>query len=230
MVPYIDFHTHHTTEDPEVIEVLSCHEEVIHSVGYYTCAYHPWYQNEKLTQKQLDYLRNQYVSKPFCLGIGECGLDKFYGAPMLTQIEIFRQHLDLAVELHAPLIIHCVGRFNELLALRKEYPQALWCVHGYNKHKQLAGTLLDSGIYLSVSPDHTWIKSKMDLLNFLPLDQIFIESDGKSHIPIQNRYEVLSSARNVSIDHTKEQIFHNFKKFYEEKWTLRNGWKEQSCW
>jgi TatD DNase family protein len=221
--PFVDFHTHCLKSENDVIEVLSCHSACPDKTHYHTLGYHPWWQVSELTISDLEHLRLHYNSHLSCLGIGECGLDKFRGAPAHTQIKIFRQQLDLASELGAPVIIHCVKSHQEIVSFKKEYPDALWCIHGFNKNTRLAAMLLDHGIYLSISPDDTWLKSRNELLSFLPVNQIFIESDGRSDISIQGRYTVLSQSRNLTVDEVRTSLFHNFKSFFKAKWKHLNG-------
>lgn len=221
--PFVDFHTHSLKAEKDTIQVLSCHEKGPEMDSYHTLGYHPWWQMSELTGSQLEHLRWHYNSHDACLGIGECGLDKLKGAPAHIQLKIFRQQLDLASELDAPVIIHCVKSHQEIVSLKKEYPNALWCIHGFNKNMRLAATLLDHGIYLSISPDATWLKNRCELLDYLPLYRIFIESDGKSDISIRDRYTVLAQSKNLTIEEVRTSLFHNFKTFFKAKWKHLNG-------
>lgn len=215
---FVDFHTHVDSFIPETLKIVSVHGSVSDLSGLFTMGYHPWWQQKVLKQNDLDLLQGTYHNNLFCLGIGECGLDKLQGAPFDIQMKNFLLHLAIAHENSAPVVIHCVRSFNEIIEARKDFRKDKWCIHGYSKKIDLAKSLLDKGLFLSIAPDESWLHNKFDLLKFLPLDRIFIESDGDLSLSLQRRYEILAQAQNKSLDVVSSILFNNYKIFFGKKW------------
>lgn len=216
--PYIDFHTHHSTLRGDIIEVVSCHKMTPDKGPYYTLGFHPWWQNTALDNEDINALKDKFLWDSYCLGIGECGLDKVKGPDFDLQLTVFQDQLIVAKELNAPVIIHSVKSFNEILSIRNSFLGQRWCIHGFMHSIQVAQQLLDKGIYLSVAPDHNWTQKKSDLLRFLPVDMIFIESDGRNTMSIEERYWAVAQAKNLDIEELKLTLFNNFKTFFGTKW------------
>ncbi len=148
--------------------------------------------------------------KSLC-AIGECGLDKNKGAELERQIELFRRHINISEKLELPVIIHCVGRFNELIAIRKEgrYSQP-WIVHGFRGHSQLALQLVKNGILLSFGEALLQEGSKAsESLKALQPVQWFLETD-ESNADIKAIYKRAALLTGTPLNVLKEQLFNNF--------------------
>ena len=110
--PIIDFHTHSQREQNDIVEVISLHPSKPKDKKYYTIGYHPWWTLDKLSLDELNVLKSAFLYDPFCLGLGEFGLDNLKRAPMELQEKIFEQQLNIANEVNAPVVIHCVRAFD----------------------------------------------------------------------------------------------------------------------
>lgn len=116
--------------------------------------------------------------------IGECGLDKKCGVSLDRQMEVFEDHIRFSEQLHKPLIIHCVGCFNELMECRKKHNATQrWIVHGFRGKPQLAVQLLKAGMDLSFGE-----KLNEESVKVTPLEHLFLETD-ESPIAIETIYE-----------------------------------------
>ncbi len=221
--PYIDFHNHSKWHDDGVIEVVSIHGNQEKKLKYYTIGYHPWWTDIKLHKDQLDLIRQKYIEDKFCLGIGEFGLDKLKGSDLNHQEEIAIQQIMLANELKAPVIIHCVRAYDRLIKLKKNYGQTPWVIHGYMRNKILASQVLDAGISLSVAPYMNMKSTFIDMLQFIPLDRLFLETDSDFNLNIIERYRIFATLRKMGLEPLKTQLYQNFVTFYKDKWKYHSG-------
>lgn len=226
---YIDFHTHRSLYFADCLEIVSVHKGKQIPGSFYTIGFHPWWQDTPLSNEQILFLFNEVKNNAGCLGIGECGMDKYKGPDLKTQSGIFDQHIAVANEVGCPVIIHCVRSFNEILEFRKSNGNSNWVVHGFVRNKTLAGQLLDKGIYLSIAPTTIMSPVFKETLAYLPLDRIFIETDSEKSLTIHERYSILAALRGVKLESLKATIIHNLFTFYHWKENIiRDGLKGQN--
>ncbi|NJN78827.1 MAG: hypothetical protein HC803_11320 [Saprospiraceae bacterium] len=214
----IDFHTHSKRETDDIIEVVSIHSQKKEPWDWYTVGFHPWWINGLLTDAELDFLKEKLEQDAFCLGLGECGLDKLKGVDLQMQEAVFIQQIELANALNAPMIIHCVRVYDSVLKLYRRLAKTPWVIHGYRRHPILAKSIIDEGIYLSVAPSGKMTTSFVETLKYLPLDRFFIETDSETSLNIRQRYEVFSEVRGIEMNDLEEQLYHNFKTFFQWKY------------
>ena len=215
---YIDFHTHKPlySADPNVLEIISMHKNVKYESEYFTVGHHPWWTNEQLSDADLLNME-MFLSNKHCLGIGECGLDKLKGATKEIQEEVFYQHIMLANKNNVPLIVHCVRQYDQVLNFKKKYGKTPWVIHGFRRNKQLAKSLIDQEIMLSVSPLRQMNESFVEMLQFLPKEHYFIETDSEYSLTIMERYQLIAELKKVDLEELKGQMKVNFDRFL--------GWK-----
>ena len=121
--------------------------------------------------------------------IGECGLDKNSTTSLEKQIEVFEKQIMLSENRQKPLIIHCVGRFNELFELKKHWnPKQKWIIHGFRGKPQLAEQALKAGCYLSFG-EHFNPES----VRITPKEKFFVETD-ESELTIDEILALLQKA------------------------------------
>ena len=215
---YIDFHTHKPiySNDKEVIEIISAHKSVKYENEFYTIGHHPWWTEKALTETEINNLKQNLQNK-FCLGIGECGLDKLKRASKEIQEEAFYQQIQVANESEVPLIIHCVRQYDQILRFKKLYGKTPWVIHGFRRNQQLAKSLLDQAIQMSVSPFENMNQSFKEMLEYLPLNDFFIETDSDYSLNIKERYAIMASLKKVNEEHLQELMVQNFTKFFKWK-------------
>jgi TatD DNase family protein len=224
--PYIDFHTHRQRQDEKTMEVISQHGSKFNAANYYTIGFHPWWTLKKLNLDEYALLKEKYQNDSHCLGIGECGLDKLKGATYEIQEQIFIQHIELANELGAPLIVHCVRQYDQMLRLHRNLAKTDWAIHGYVRNQILARSIIDQGIYLSLAPSNQMKNSFIETLKWVPIDRIFLETDSETSHDIFERYRIFSVLRidlNGDELFLRQQLFSNFQKFFNKKWQYLNG-------
>lgn len=138
------------------------------------------------------------------VALGECGLDKNTPASMEKQLEVFELQIKLSESHKKPMIIHCVGCFNELINLHKALnPKQPWIVHGFRGKPELANQLIKTGLYLSFGEFFN-----PDSVMTTPIDRILVETD-ESEMRIEDIYEKLSLLKHCNIDefNAAESIF-----------------------
>lgn len=213
MLPYIDFHTHASCHQPDVLDIISWHPTQDKNPDFYTVGYHPWWIKNRLTDLELQTLNDKYVEDHKCLAIGECGLDKLKGIDLKTQEDVFVQHIILANQLAAPLVVHCVRQYDTLISLRKSEGKTPWVIHGFFRNNTLARQLLDVGCYMSLAPRHLMHHSFIETLKYVPLDRIFVETDSDRQLDIKVRYALFAQLRTQNIENLTDQMVSNVLQF-----------------
>ncbi|MDE6543129.1 MAG: TatD family hydrolase [Muribaculaceae bacterium] len=114
---------------------------------YFTAGVHPWNADKPVDWAML----GELLGSPFCVGIGECGLDRRRGPDLDVQEEVLRRQLDMARSSGMPVVLHVVGAIDRVLALRKEYGRGVpWIIHGFRGKAATARQLVAAGIHLSL--------------------------------------------------------------------------------
>ena len=208
---YLDHHTHISGSPSNASEIMrifsidaSNFEDLgkiseITTMGHgFTIGLHPMSYNF-MTFENVSRIIHQYHDN--ILGIGECGLDTRIAVPRQHQIELFTAHAELAMEMHLPLIIHCVRSYDDIVHLHQRLkPSTPWIIHGFNRTENIAVKLLDLGIFLSIGkelldPGHP-ISTFFKKIGEYPF---FLETDGKD-IAIQTLYQQASNMLDMSIE------------------------------
>jgi len=195
------------------MEIVSIHLGKERPHDYFTVGLHPWWTESPVTPEQ----RLQFemlLADPKCLAMGEMGLDNLKGPSMPMQMDILRSQLVIAEELQKPVIIHCVRAFGQLGEVKKEFPGIQkWCVHGYGRHATLGKQLIDQGFCLSIMPGLPPAKYA-SLLEALPIDRLFLETDSMPDADIVEVYAAIASLADMSVTELKEQMNNNAKAFF----------------
>ena len=129
---------------------------------------------------------------PKLIGVGETGLDFYYNhSKKNKQIDSFKKHIEAAIEINLPIIVHSRNSeeetFNILNEYKKHKPKILMhCFTGtYKFYKQMEE--LDS--YFSASGIITFNSSK-DLQNTfskIPNNKLLVETDSPFLAPVPMR-------------------------------------------
>lgn len=192
----------------ELIDQLS--QNVFLSIGL-----HPWFIDRQNIVAALQTLQS-YRHHERLLALGECGLDKAINFDISDQSAVFIRHIEVAEEWQKPLIIHCVRAFNELIAIKKAVkPKQPWIIHGFNNNPALAKQLLKQDCYLSFGKALLQAQSNAGkILQSMPLDHLFLETDDASDLPIRAIYAAAARICNLSTDSLRQQIFSNFDRVF----------------
>lgn len=164
--PVADIHTHNPEATDAVINLepgMAMRPDALYSVGW-----HPWQPGADMEWVERMAAHRQVVM------IGECGIDKLRGVGTVdSQIELTRRHALLAEQTGKPLILHIVGAWNEITALRKQMkPTQPWIIHGFRGKPALASQLVGAGFHISIGQRHN-----PAITEAVPPDRLLHETD-----------------------------------------------------
>ncbi|HWC50252.1 MAG TPA: TatD family hydrolase [Nitrospira sp.] len=123
---------------------------------------------------------------------GEIGLDYHYNhSPPKDQRERFREQIQLARDLHLPVVIHTREAQEDTISILKEEKasEVGGVFHCFSGDAWLAKDALDLGFYLSFSGILTFNNATMlrEIAKQTPLDRILIETDCPYLTPVPHR-------------------------------------------
>lgn len=207
---YINLHTHHFTNDSEVLELVNQYPKSFdEKIPYFSIGIHPWYIKEENIDDELTIIEEKIQLKN-CLAIGECGLDKRIEVPMELQIEVFEKQLALAEKYRLPVVLHCVAAFQELIEIKKRLNmQVPMIVHGFSKNQQLAKQLLDNGFYISFGKYLIQNPELEEVFKSVPNDRFFLETDTINE-SMKKVYELAAKYKNLDTEELKKNVIQNF--------------------
>ena len=155
------------------------------------------------------------------IGIGETGLDFFYNhSNKQRQINSFKTHIEAAIDLKKPIIVHSRNAEKETFEIVDSYnkPQPKILMHCLTGSFEFSKKLLSLNSFFSASGIITF-KNSIELQNTfknIPLDKLLIETDSPFLAPIPMRGKknepsfIKYTAEKLSLIKTKtiEQIIH----------------------
>lgn len=131
----------------------------------------------------------KYKAENKIVGIGETGLD-FFHKPFdkQRQIDVFKAHINIALEHNLPLVVHIREAADEALRVLEEYRNDVRGVlHCFLQQPYVAETVIAWGMYLGVDapityPKNEWFRS---LIKDIALHHLVLETDSP-FLPAQN--------------------------------------------
>lgn len=183
-------------EFDEVHRLALAHDHIWASAGV-----HP--DNEGVQEPTLDDLL-QRGRLPKVVAIGETGLDYYRlgdrtVADMAWQRQRFVTHIEAGRALDLPLVIHTRSASDDTMRLLREHggfadaapSQALsrGVFHCFTETREVARAALDLGFYISFSGIITFKTAQdlRDVVGFVPLDRMLIETDSPYLAPVPYR-------------------------------------------
>jgi len=117
---------------------------------------------------------------PECVGVGETGLDWFKRfSPREAQIDGFLWHLDLALRLEKPVVIHCRDAHEDTLRCLQQFPGVRGVMHCYSMGPDELEPYLEAGLHISFSGIVTYPKNEVNraAAALVPADRLLVETD-----------------------------------------------------
>jgi len=200
------------------------------------------------------------------VAIGECGLDyavfareqgerpqkrasaealREGGLPSEKKLKekqrlVFIKHIELAHEIQKPLMIHCRSAFDDLVRILNSNSQLLninpGIIHFFTGALDDAEKLLEMGFYFTFGGLITYNREFDEVIKFLPLEKILLETDapyvapephrarlpngqGKRNEPIyiSETAKKLAKIKNVSFEEIARQTTENTLKIFKIK-------------
>ena len=141
---------------------------------------------------------------PKFLAVGEIGLDYYYDYPRDVQQRVFRRQIELARDMHKPIIIHCRDAWSDLRQVLREYfafqssaannelpetAQGAGILHCFTGSIEDARDLIDLGFYVSFASNLTFKKAAdlREAARSLPVDRLLSETDCPYLAPVPYR-------------------------------------------
>jgi TatD DNase family protein len=161
-----------------------------HQFVYASIGVHP-HEVKHISEGWYDEFRRLACNKKV-VAYGEIGLDYHYNhSSPRDQRERFREQIQLARELHLPIIIHTREAQDDTITILKEEKAAEvgGVFHCFSGDAWLAQDALEMGFYLSFSGILTFQNATMlrDIAKHTPLDRLLVETDCPYLTPVPHR-------------------------------------------
>ena len=212
----IDAHTHIDYIAPEVDGAVCCActesdwQKIINLMKddkrvYGAFGIHPWFVD--CVKDGFDKRLEKLLSDNPNYMVGEIGLDK-HKPNMEKQLEIFMQQFDIAVKLNQSVFLHCVGAWDKMLHIFKQYKQTelpIIVVHNFDENEQILMQLLKyKNIYFSLGKNAVYGKNCR--IEQIPIKRILIETDGKKDVLLK---DILIKIMQIKNDDNIPEIIYN---------------------
>ena len=137
-------------------------------------------------------IKSNILENKKIIGIGETGLDFYYNnSDKDLQIVSFKNHIEAAIDLEIPIIIHSRNAEVETFNILNEYKSKNLKIlmHCFTGSNILAEKLLKFNTFFSASGIITFKNSieLQDTFKKIPLDRLLIETDSPYLAPVPNR-------------------------------------------
>lgn len=166
---------------------------------------HPWFVEslkdgfdirlENLLKTDSDYM------------VGEIGLDK-HKPNMEKQVEVFVAQLDIAVKLKRTVFLHCVGAWDKILHILKQYKQnelPMLVVHNFDENDTILKQLLKyENVFFSISKNVVYDRNYR--IEQIPINRILIETYAKKDVLLK---DVLIRIITIKNDDGVPEIIYN---------------------
>ena len=213
-----------TREYPNILDIIS-KDPII----YGTFGIHP-HETKNYFIKKDEIIQKVKMSNRI-IGVGETGLDFYYNnSDKDTQLKSFQNHIEAAISLNIPLIIHSRDAENETYdILKKNYQKNLKILmHCFTGSTDLALNLLPLNAYFSASGIITFKNSSLlqETFKKIPEDRLLIETDspflspepnrGKKNEPSYIKFTAkkLADLRNIELERLITITTNNFNKLF----------------
>ena len=198
---------------------------------YGTFGVHPHETKNYLIEKEEIVKKVRMNSK--IIGVGETGLEFYYNnSDKDTQLKTFQNHIEAAMDLNIPLIIHSRNAENETYdILKKNYQKNLKILmHCFTGSTDFALNLVPLNAYFSASGIITFKKSTelQETFKKIPEDKLLIETDSPFLSPEPNRgkknepsfikfiAQKLANLRNIEVDKLILLTTNNFNTLFSK--------------
>ncbi len=202
---------------------------------YSTIGLHPLYPEQDY---DLENILADDSMRPYICGIGECGLDYFriLDEANISEIkdfqkQIFINQIKMSIKYDIPLMLHVRDSYRETLEILyenfkgvvKEYKGN---VHFFAGTKEEAKEFLDLGFSISFTGVITFVDSYKELVEFVPIEKMFAETDspyvapapfrGKKNDPnkVIEIYKKIAEIKKIDINEVIDIFYNNAKKHW----------------
>lgn len=193
-----------------------------------TLGLHPLHKPEQpVTTEQLI----EWGQADDILALGETGLDYHYeGLEPALQLDYFQRHLDAALVLNKPVIVHTREASEDTLRLLKPFCEqgGQGIIHCFTENLDFARQAVGMGLYVSFSGIVTFHSAAAlrDVVKVLPLDRMLVETDAPYLAPVPHRgkqnepsyvrdvLEFIADLRGLDSEFLAQQTTENFFRLF----------------
>lgn len=166
------------------IELTQQYDMIYAAVGV-----HP-HDAKKVIASDYDQLA-QWTKLDKVVAIGEIGLDYYYDlSPRELQREVFIRQLDVARQMHMPIVIHDRDAHGETMEiLKREGKGLIGVVHCFAGSMEMAVELIKMGWYIGCDGPVTFKNAAKlpQIMQKIPLERLLIETDSPYLTPVPYR-------------------------------------------
>lgn len=172
-----------TTKESEwnkLVEMIQTDNNIYGAFGI-----HPWFVDSVVQgyEKRLEDLLK--TNRGYM--VGEIGLDK-YKPDMDKQLEVFQKQFDIAIRLRRTVFIHCVGAWDKILHILKQYKQSelpVIVLHDFNSNDDILDKLLEyKNIFFSLGKNALY--GRFCRIDKISQNRILVETDADKNILAKN--------------------------------------------
>ncbi|MCM1112343.1 MAG: TatD family hydrolase [Muribaculum sp.] len=166
-----------------------------------------------------------------CVAVGEIGLDYHWEEPdPAIQKKWFVRQLEMAREVHLPVVIHSRDAAKDTIDLMKEAraEEIGGVIHCYSYTKETAKTFLNMGFYFGIGGVLTFRNAKKlkEAVAYLPMERIVLETDcpylapepfrGRRNCSLYLPYVVgmMAELKGISEEKVREHTWQNAHRLY----------------
>lgn len=163
---------------------------------YCSIGVHPS-DTEHLTQQDIAWMETLCTENTVSRGgkvvaVGEIGLDYYWKEPdPVIQKKWFEEQLRMAYRAELPVIIHSREAAQDTYAIMKEMQAEKLggIIHCYSYSVEMAKKYLDMGFYFGIGGVVTFQNARklVEVVEYLPIDRIVLETDSPYLSPVPNR-------------------------------------------
>jgi TatD DNase family protein len=230
------------------IDIAQAHENIWAIVGQHPTEWQKEFDKEAFKKLVLgDLSRVKSREEGRVVAIGECGLDYYREqerAHKDEQEKLFRQQIELAIEMDLPLMLHIrpeqkvmparltgSDAYDRALEILAEYkannPNLRGTSHFFVGDTAVAQKFLDLGFHISFSGVITFAPEYEEVVRFVPLDRILSETDAPFAAPAPYRgqrnepayvtevVKKIAEIKGISLEECQNQILQNAKTLFK---------------
>lgn len=156
---------------------------------YATIGFHPS-EVDNINSEDLEWLEKLILNNSKIIGVGEIGLDYYYGKENRDkQLELFNKQLQLTEKLKLPVVIHSRDAFEDTYNSLKKY-NLKGVIHCFSGSVETAKLYIKLGYVLGIGGVLTFKNSRLyEVIEQISLDNIILETDSPYLAPVPHRGE-----------------------------------------
>ena len=178
--------------------------------------------SDKEIKKEIDFIRN---NKNKIVAIGEVGIDfKEDSENHERQKEIFRNFVELSIDIDKPIIIHSRKAEEECIEILEKMNVKKVIMHCFCGKRKLVERIVKNGWYLTIPTSVKNGQQFQDNAKIVPIEQLFCETDSpflhpdkkdnNEPVNVVVSYEKIAEIKGMNLGEVKDKIFENYLKLF----------------